>query len=138
MSLGNRIVLGLLGSPLHRLMSGSTDAVRYAGRRTGRITTTPTQYARLDDDGIVVLVGRPATKQWWRNFREERDVEVLLERRWVAMRGIARIGAEDPARTAPLLEAYLARFPKVARTLPADRDERVRAAVLVECRPVKG
>jgi hypothetical protein len=133
-SVANGFVVGLLGSPLHRLLSGSTDAIRYVGRRSGTTFTTPTQFARLDD-GIVILVGRPATKQWWRNFGTTRDLDVLLDGAWVPMRGIARVGAQDPTRVAALLQVYLARFPKVARTLPTDPDERVRSAVLVECHP---
>ncbi len=132
MTVANRFVVGLLGSPLHRALSGSTDAIRYVGRRSGATFTAPTQYARLPD-GVVVMVGRPADKQWWRNFRQERDLDVLLDRRWVPMRGVARVGAEDPDGTAPLLETYLRRFPKVARTLPDDPAERLAAAVLVEC-----
>ncbi|MEU2744939.1 hypothetical protein ABZ613_01385 [Streptomyces collinus] len=36
------------------------------------------QYAR-DGDQAVVLVGRAAAKQWWHNFTEPRQVEVLAE-----------------------------------------------------------
>jgi len=33
MAFANTIVLGLLRSPLHRIMSGSTDLIRYTGQR---------------------------------------------------------------------------------------------------------
>ena len=134
MSLGNSLVVGLLRSPFHRVLSGSTDAIRYVGRRSGRTVVTPTQFAR-SADGIVIMAGHPTTKAWWRNFRQGHDLEVLLDGTWVPMRGVARVGAEDPGATAPLLDTYLTRFPRVARTLPADPEARVRSVVLVDCHP---
>jgi hypothetical protein len=144
MSFGNTFVSGLLRSPLHRLLSGSTDLVRYTGRRSGREIVTPTQYARSGDD-VVILVGRPDTKTWWRNFRTEGDLEVLLQGRWVPMTATAVVGADDPATVAPLLDAYLARFPRAAHTLIGRTggtgdtggtvDALVSQAVVVWCRP---
>jgi len=61
MTFANRVVCGLLESPAHRLMSRSTDVIRYTGRRSGRTVTTPTQYA-VYLDGLVIFVGRPGTK----------------------------------------------------------------------------
>lgn len=135
MRLGNRVVAGLLQSPLHRILSGSTDLVRYTGRRSGRSVTTPTQYTRSGDD-VIILVGRHDDKTWWRNFRTDRDIDVLLQRRWVPMTARAVIGADDPETTSPLLDTYLNRFPKAARALGPETDgSRVRRAVIVWCRP---
>ena len=135
MSVGNTIVSGLLRSPLHRILSGSTDLIRYTGRRSGRQFTTPTQYARLGDE-VLILVGRPDTKTWWRNFRTDRNIDVLLQRRWVPMTARAVIGAEDPETITPLLDAYLKRFPRAARVLDDhDTGSRSPRAVIVWCRP---
>lgn len=46
---------------------------------------TPAQYERLDDD-VVILVGRPGSRNWWRNLRgghdrDAHDAAVLLDRR---------------------------------------------------------
>ena len=135
MGIGNRFVRAVLDSPAHRLLSGSTDVVRYRGRRSGREYATPTQYARRGND-LIILVGRPDTKSWWRNFREERDLDVLVKGRWMPMTGRAVVGSEEPEIVTPLLDAYLERFPKVARQLPGDSTgEKAVAAVLVRCRP---
>jgi hypothetical protein len=125
----------LLRSPLHRVLSGSTDVIRYTGRHSGRMITTPTQYAR-HGDGIVILVGKSEEKSWWRNFHdEERRIDVLLEGGWVTMSARAIVGAEEPEAAAPLLDAYLARFPRARRLLgDGAREEKVRRAVLVSCR----
>ena len=42
----NGLVLALLRSPAHRLLSGMAIELRYTGRRSGRQFTLPVQYAR--------------------------------------------------------------------------------------------
>ena len=135
MNLGNRIVQWLLQSPAHRVLSGSTDLVRYQGRRSGRTIITPTQYATSGDD-LVILVGRPDTKTWWRNFRDRNDIDVLVKGSWRAMTARAVVGTDEPDQIVPLLNAYCERFPKARRLLssPSGATD-VGDAVIVWCRP---
>ena len=119
---------------MHRLPSGSIGLVRYEGRRSGRHFTTPTQYAQRGDE-IVILVGRPETKTWWRNFRTDREVEVLLRGQWTLMTARAVVGAEEPDMIAPLLNVYAQRFPRAVSALGGGTSEdRTRRAVIVWCR----
>ena len=135
MSFANACVSTLLRSPFHRLLSGSTDLIRYRGRRTGREITMPTQYAQRGSE-VVILVGRPNTKTWWHNFRTERDLDVLVRGRWSSMTASAVVGADDPAAIGPLLDAYLARFPRAQRMLGKGTiSDRVQRAVVVRCHP---
>lgn len=135
MGIGNWAVAGVLRSPAHRLLSGSIDLVRYTGRRSGRRITTPTQYARVGDD-VVILVGRPDAKQWWRNFRDPGDLEVLVRGEWLPMTGRVLTGAREPDAAAQLLKSYLDRFPRAGRALDGDTVEAKAAqAVIVLCRP---
>jgi len=128
-------VRAVLESPAHRLLSGSTDVVRYRGRRSGTEFSTPTQYARYGDD-LVILVGKPETKRWWRNFRVDRNLDVLVQGQWLAMTGRAVVGADEPEVISPLLDTYLERFPKVAKHLGGGtREDQVNRAVVVWCRP---
>ena len=107
----------------------------YEGRRSGRRIVLPTQYARSGDD-VVILVGKPETKRWWHNFEEPRDVDVLLAGEWQPMTGRAIRGAREPVAARPLLEAYLARFPRTVEILgEGTDDDRLTGAVLVRCRP---
>jgi F420H(2)-dependent quinone reductase len=134
-SFGNACVSTLLRSPFHRLLSGSTDLIRYRGRRTGREITMPTQYAECGSD-VVILAGRPETKTWWKYFRTERDLDLLIRGRWSPMTATAVVGADDAAEIGPLLDAYLTRFPRATRTLgEGTPDDRARRAVVVRCRP---
>jgi F420H(2)-dependent quinone reductase len=135
MPIGNSIVSALLRSPFHPVLSGSTDLIRYTGRRSARQFTTPTQYA-LHGDDVIILVGRPDTKKWWRNFVDERDIEVLIRGRWILMTARAVVGADEPTTIAPLLRAYVHRFPKAARSIGGGGDEaRAQHAVVVWCHP---
>ena len=81
MSFANRVVCKLLESPAHGLMSGSTGVIRYRGRRSGATFMAPAQYA-IYAGGLVIFVGRPDTKTWWRNFRRDRDIDVLVAGDW--------------------------------------------------------
>jgi hypothetical protein len=126
----NGVVQWLLSSRCHRILSGSTAVIRYTGRRSGRTITTPIQYAR-DGSSIVIGVARPDEKTWWRNFREEGPIDILVAGTWTSMVGRAVDSAASPETAAPLLAAYLARFPKAEGALRGS-DGR---AVLVGCRP---
>jgi hypothetical protein len=84
----------------------------------------------------VILVGKPETKTWWRNFRATSDIEVLLQGRWTSMTAQSVIGIDERDRTAPLLDAYLSRFPKASRALGGGtRDDMLTRAVMVRCQP---
>ena len=135
MRFANRVVCAILESPAHRLLSGSTDVVRYTGQKSGREFSVPTQYARLGDD-VVIFVARPETKNWWHNFRAERELEVLIRGSWRPMRGRAVVGTDEPEAIAPLIDAYVARFPKAARLLEGNAgDASSVGPVIVWCRP---
>jgi hypothetical protein len=135
MSISNAAVAAVLRSPLHRTLSSSIDLVRFVGCRSGRTIVTPTQYAVWGED-LIILVGRANTKTWWRNFRTQRDVDVLVAGRWRAMTGEVVIGADQPEQAGPLLDTYFEQLPKAARSLgDGDRRAQLHRAVLVLCRP---
>lgn len=135
MALGNSFVSAVLRSPLHRVLSGSTGIVRYAGLVTNRTVTTPVQYAR-HGDGLVILVANPEAKKWWRNFRAPHAIDVLVEGEWLPMIGRVVDGRVLPEQAVAPMEAYLQRFPKVARRLPGGTPlARVQQALLVTCEP---
>jgi hypothetical protein len=136
MAFANSVVEKILTSPAHRILSASTVLIRYRGRRTNTEYTTPVQYADAHA-GLVVFVGEPDSKTWWRNFTEMGQLQVLLAGTWVPMTAHALRGSEDPEAVEPLLRSYAIRFPKVVKSLDGDNLEaRVRGAVVVWLRPV--
>jgi len=92
---GNGLVLTVLRSPAHRLLSGMAIELRYTGRRSGREFTLPVQYA-LDGRRLLVAVQSPSSTTWWRNFRTPQDVSVRL--RGKILQGTAHVvSPDDPA-----------------------------------------
>jgi F420H(2)-dependent quinone reductase len=135
MALANSVVEKILTSPAHRVLSGSMVLIRYQGRRTGTEYTTPVQFAEAAV-GLVVLVGEPETKTWWRNFTDMGQIKVLRAGTWIPMTAHALCGTDDPEAVEPLLRSYAIRFPKVVKSLDGNTlDERVRGAVVVWLRP---
>jgi len=63
----NTVVRALLRSPAHRILSGRVLLLTYTGRRTGEPHTIPVQYVR-DGAALVVTVGWPERKVWWRSL----------------------------------------------------------------------
>ena len=74
------MVLAILRSPLHRLLSGMAIELRYAGRRSGRRYVLPVQYAPAHGRLVVAPQGAES-KTWWRNFRTPQPVTVRLKGR---------------------------------------------------------
>jgi F420H(2)-dependent quinone reductase len=116
--IANPVVRGVLGSPLHRLLSGALVVLEYRGRRTGRRYRIPLQYAETARGTIVVLAVRPERKLWWRSFARPAPAVVLVAGEKRAMTGRLLDGEER--REA--LVAYLARFPRAAGALSLGRD----------------
>jgi hypothetical protein len=112
----NRVVLAVLRSRLHRLLSGAVVELRVRGRRTGRLVVLPVQYAR-DGNVLVVLPGHAGRKTWWRNLAGGAEVSVRL--RGDLRRGRAELlEARTPAFRAAR-DRYLRRFPRAAAATSA-------------------
>jgi hypothetical protein len=131
----NAVVEVVLKSPLHRVMSGTLALIRYQGLHSGNEYTLPVQYADTHG-GLVVVVGKPGTKTWWRNFTTMGQAQILLAGSWKPVTAHALVGSEDPDAVTPLLRSYATRFPKVVKSLEGDSlEERVEHAVVVWLRP---
>jgi deazaflavin-dependent oxidoreductase (nitroreductase family) len=109
----DRAVVGLLGSPVRRVLGRSLLVLRVTGTVTGRVYDLPVSFA-ADPDGLVVAPGRPETKRWWRNLRREARVRVLVDGAWheadavvVTPRGSAYVAARS---------TYVRRFPQAKLT----------------------
>lgn len=80
----NPIVVSLLRSPLHGVMSKSVKLLTYRGRRSAREFTTPVSYVRDGDDRLVV---GSRDHSWWKNLRG--GAPVLARVRGRSLEGIA-------------------------------------------------
>jgi hypothetical protein len=77
----NPLIVRLLRSPLHGLLSRDLLVLTYSGRRSGTRYTLPLSYVALGDH--LYLCTR--TTFWWKNLRDGGDVEVVLRGKAVTM-----------------------------------------------------
>jgi F420H(2)-dependent quinone reductase len=111
---GNGLVLAVLRSRAHRLVSGMVIELRYVGRRTGRKYALPVQYARTGDR-LVVRPQQVQRSAWWRNFAEPTAVTVLMAGR--IRRGTAHlVTAHEPAWE-QARDLYAARWRRSAQAI---------------------
>jgi hypothetical protein len=74
----NSLAVGLLDVPLlGRFIRRRMVEIRYVGRKSGKTFQTPVNYRR-SDDSIVIWVGLPDRKNWWRNFLDEGGPVTLI------------------------------------------------------------
>lgn len=67
----NRVFVALMDAPLlGGLVRRGMVVIRYEGRKSGKTFELPVAYRR-NGDTIIVGVGMPDRKNWWRNFLGE-------------------------------------------------------------------
>jgi hypothetical protein len=67
----NRAAVALMDAPVvGRLIRRGLVVIRYTGRKSGKTFELPVGYRR-SGDSVVVPVGMPDKKSWWRNFLGE-------------------------------------------------------------------
>jgi deazaflavin-dependent oxidoreductase (nitroreductase family) len=111
----NRLLLALLRSPLHRLVSGGLLGLTVTGRRTGKPVTLPVQYA-VDGDRLVVVAANASSKRWWRNLSGGAPLSVWWRGRPLVGDGRVLDGQE----AAVALAAWGRRHPRAAERLGLD------------------
>jgi deazaflavin-dependent oxidoreductase (nitroreductase family) len=111
---GNALVLAILRSPAHRVLSGRALELRYTGRRSGREYVLPVQYARADDQ-LVLWPQDAERKRWWRNFRTPQPVSVRLAGQ--VHRGTGLVVNRDDPSWEEARSLYASRWPRVESRL---------------------
>jgi F420H(2)-dependent quinone reductase len=96
----NPLIVGLLRSPLHRLLSYRILVLSFRGRTTGRRFTLPVSYER---QGATLLVY--TRHGWWKNLRGGVPVQVVLRGHTLDARAEA---VTDPAEVTAAVTAYIA------------------------------
>ena len=104
----NPIMMWLLRSPLHRLLSGSTMIITYTGRKSGKTFSTPVNYVR-DGDTLWTVSYRHRT--WWRSLH---DSPVTLRVQGKDVTGVAK-AITDQQEVADCLMVYLRKAPQIAK-----------------------
>jgi len=80
----NPMMIWLLKSPLHGMISKGVMLVTVTGRKSGKSISTPTNYLH-DGNTLRVISWRERT--WWRNLKGGAEVQILLAGRSAEGRG---------------------------------------------------
>jgi hypothetical protein len=126
----NPLLIAILRSPLHPLLSRNMLVITYSGRKSGKVYRTPVNYMR---DGDHLLTTSYRSRTWWRNLRGGAPVLLRLRGCDVPASGQA---FEENATVAEALSAYLKPQPGMAKYFKVgldangqpDRDDVARAA----------
>lgn len=113
----NPLMLWLLRSPLHPLVSGSIMAITYTGRMSGKTYIVPVNYQRVGEQLITVS---DTKRTWWRNMRGGAQVTLRLRGKDVA--AYAQV-FEDFAYVAQGLKEIVRANPSAARFMRVRLDE---------------
>lgn len=97
----NPMMIWLLKSPLHGMISRGVMLVTVTGCKSGKSISTPTNYLR-DGNTLWVISWRERT--WWKNLRGGANVRVLLANRSVEGRG--QVIEEEKAVAQSLFDYY--------------------------------
>ncbi len=112
----NPMVIWLLRSPLHGMVSKSVMLVSVTGRKSGKTISAPTNYLQ-EGDSLWVISWRE--RRWWRNLRGGGMVKVLLAGK--VMEGQGQVIEEEKA-VAIGLHDYYRKVPKAAKYVGINQD----------------
>ena len=85
------------------MSSRELGALTIIGRRSGRRYTLPVGYKEQDGDRVLINVGWPERKRWWRNLRHAGQVEMRTQ----GTRRTGRALAREDERTGVTVEVQL-------------------------------
>ncbi|HEU5100879.1 MAG TPA: hypothetical protein VFU22_17740 [Roseiflexaceae bacterium] len=115
----NPLMLALLRSPLHGLLSGMLMLLSYKGRKSGKVYTIPIGYFVWDEGELMAFT----SARWWTNLRDGAPVTLLLKQQQLQAVPTVIHEREAVSRT---LEEFIRRLGlatarKLPVGLPADR-----------------
>lgn len=114
--IGNPLLRLLLRSPWHSAASNEVLLITFAGRKTGKVYTTPVNYVQ---DGDVLSVVSHAHRTWWRNLRGGAPVKIVL--RGIIYKTMAQV-YEEPDEVIELFTQHILAAPKYAKILNVELD----------------
>ncbi len=100
----NPMIIAILRSPLHSMMSKAVMLITFTGRKSGKQYTTPVSYTQEGETVYVFTHGR-----WWKNLQGGAPVSLRL--RGQELNGFALPVSDDKQRIAEGLGLFLAHQP---------------------------
>jgi hypothetical protein len=107
----NPLMVWILRSPLHGMLSGNMMIVNYTGRVSGKPYCVPVGYFRVGDTLLTISY---KTRKWWRNLRGGASVTLHLQGKDL---GALADVVEDEQGVAEGLKAFIGGNQQAARML---------------------
>jgi hypothetical protein len=118
----NPVMIRVLTSRAHRLMSSGLCVIEYSGRKSGRSFRLPVGYH--DIDGVVIVSTSIAPERnWWRNFVDGHPARLCVKGQWREMQGRVLEPGTDEYRQ--WVEAIFRRGRVVSKAMGVDFDPKV-------------
>jgi hypothetical protein len=109
----NRVMVWLLRSPLHWLISRSILALQVIGVKSGRAYDVPVNYVIVElSEGVRFLISSQRDRTWWRNLRRRVEIELSFRGKRAMAKAQAFESFEDVSDG---LTEYFKASPKSAR-----------------------
>ena len=105
----NPIMVWLLYSPLHRMLSGMMMVLNYSGRKSGKAYRLPVGYKRIDGSLLTISYKQ---RTWWRNLRG--GVPIIIRLHGMDVSGRAEV-IEDELGVEEGLRDFIGGDPKAGR-----------------------
>lgn len=113
----NPIIIAILRSPLHFLVSGMYVLITFTGKKSGKTYSTPVQYKR---EGQVLKFVTRKSRTWWRNLRDGAPVTMLLRGQQIS--GRAEVLGGDETGTALQIQWVYAPIMSAAQATQLAKD----------------
>ncbi len=118
----NKLIILLLRSPLHGILSKNTLLLTITGRKSGKQYVIPVSYAQTDEQTLLCSTLR--RRGWWKNLRGGADITVRLRGRERPAR--VTVTYDDEAAIAVGHTIFLTQVPRDARFHGARLDDEKR------------
>lgn len=115
----NPIMIWLLKSPFHGIISKGMMLISVTGCKSGKIISTPTNYLR-DGNNLWVVSWRE--RKWWRNLRSGSGAVVRVLLAGKAIEGCGHVIEEEKAVAQSLFD-YYKKIPQYAKYVGIGLDE---------------
>lgn len=137
----NKVIVYLLKSPLHGLMSNSIMLLTFTGRESGRVYTIPVNYVQGED---AILSISQNDRTWWQNLGDGEIVSLVVHGEKIKA---ASYVVDDAPAVQAALQAVIRQRPRFAHYYKIrqfsdgeyDQDDILRAAekaILVKFKPL--
>ena len=118
----NPVMIRVLTSRAHRLLSAGLCVVEYDGRRSGRTFRLPVGFHEIDG-AVVISTSIAPTRNWWRNFLDGHPARLCVRGDWHEVDGrVLEPGTDEYRRW---VDAMFRRGRVVARAMGVEFDPEV-------------